>query len=75
MGMTHHDLDHHAAIRTSEARGTSGIDNLRDERAVQIIEGANGPKEMDNVRDKKHRHPHRPEIHKFARNREDNHTI
>jgi hypothetical protein len=75
MGMTHHNLNHHAAIRAGKARGTSGIDNLRDKRTVQTIEGANGPKEIDNVRDKKHRHPHRSKIHKFARNREDNHTI
>jgi hypothetical protein len=75
MGMTHHYLNHHAAIRAGKAGCTSGIDKLRDKRAVQTVKGENGPEEMDNVRDKKHRHPHRSTIHKLARNREDNHTI
>jgi hypothetical protein len=75
MVLTHHDLNHHAAIRTGKTRCTSGIDNLRDKGTVQTVGGANGPIEKDNLRDKKHRHPHPSKIHKLARGREDNHTI
>ena len=74
-GLTHHNLNHHAAIRTGKARCTCGIDNLRDKGTVQTIEGANGPKKIDNVRHKEHRHSHCSEIRKLARDREDNHTI
>ncbi len=73
--LTHHNLNHHAAIRASKTRCTSGIDKLRDKGTTQMVEGKSELERVDNVRDKEHRHSHRSKIHEHARRREDDHTI
>jgi len=74
-GLTHYNLNHHAAIRTGKTRCTSGIDKLRDKSTTQIVKGESELKKVENVRNEEHRHPHRSKIHEHARCRENDHTI
>lgn len=53
-GLTHYNLNHHAAIRTGKTRCTGGINKLRDKSTTQIVKVGSELEKVDNLRNKEH---------------------